>query len=97
MQKGIISAPAHVHGNGAKFQSEGGLAIHDIRYFLLYWDKVVIPTTNLINLRVPEEEELLSTGVVTRPRVPFSGNLNGELMAKAQVSAQSSCKRSNGK
>lgn len=54
----------------------------------MYWDKVVIPTTNLIHLAVPQEEELLTTGVVTRPRVPFSGTFNGELMARAQLSAQ---------
>lgn len=93
MQKGIISAPARVYGNGAEFRSEGGLAIHDLRYFLLYWDKVVIPTTNLVHLAIPEEEELLSTGVVTRPRVPFSGTFNGELIAKAQVLAQTAVAR----
>jgi hypothetical protein len=88
MKKGIIAAQARVLGNGAQFRSEGGLTPEELRYFLLYWDKVVIPTTNLVNLRVPQEDELLSTGVVTRPRVPFSGTFNGELMAKAQLLAQ---------
>ncbi|WP_019601996.1 DUF6236 family protein [Teredinibacter turnerae] len=90
MEKGIIAAPACVSGDGAKFRTEGGLTQEDLRYFLLYWDKVVIPTNNIVHLRVPEEDELLSTGIVTRPRVPFSGAFNGELIARAQLIAQTS-------
>jgi hypothetical protein len=93
MQRGIISAPARVHGTGTAFRSEGRLSIDDIRYFLLYWDKVVIPTTNLVHLAVPEEEEILRTGLVTRPRVPFGGTFNGELIAKAQILAQTAVAR----
>ncbi len=88
MKKGIIAAPARVSGNGAQFRSDRGLTPEELRYFLLYWDKVVIPTTNLVHLAVHQEEALLSTGVVTRPRVPFSGTFNGELMARAQLLAQ---------
>lgn len=88
MEKGIIAAPARVSGNGSQFRSEQGLSPEELRYFLLYWDKVVIPTTNLVHLAVPHEEELLATGVVTRPRVQFSGTFNGELIAKAQLLAQ---------
>lgn len=94
MEKGIIAAPARVSGNGSEFRSERGLTQEDLRYFLLYWDKVVIPTNNLIHLAVPEEDELLSTGIVTRPRVPFSGTFNGELMARAQLIAQTSIAKS---
>ena len=61
MEKGIIAAPARVSGNGAQFRSEGRLTPEELRYFLMYWDKVVIPTTNLVHLAVPEEEELLTT------------------------------------
>ncbi len=90
MNKGIIAAPARVYGNGASFRSEGGLTSQELRYFLLYWDKVVIPTTNLVHLGIPEEEEFLGTGIISRPRVQFSGTFNGELMAQAQVLAQTS-------
>jgi len=93
MDKGIIAAPARVHGNGASFRSEGGLTSQELRYFLMYWDKVVIPTTSLVHLRLPEEDEFLATGVISRPRVPFSGTFNGELMAQAQVLAQTAVAR----
>ena len=88
MLKGIIAAPAKVTGNGSQFSSTQGLTAEDIRYFLLYWDKVVIPTTNIIHLALPDEEDFLSTNIVTRPRTTFSGNFNGETMAQAQVVAQ---------
>lgn len=94
MEKGIIAAPARVFGNGSEFRTERGLTKEELRYFLLYWDKVVIPTNNIIHLAVPEEDELLSTGIVTRPRVPFSGTFNGELMARAQLIAQTSIAKS---
>jgi hypothetical protein len=88
MKRGIIAAPARVSGNGVSFRSEGGLSAQDVRYFVLYWDRVVIPTTNLIHLAVPEEDELLKAGVLTRPRIVFSGVFNGELVARAQLLAQ---------
>ncbi|EKO3982999.1 hypothetical protein DID95_11870 [Vibrio fluvialis] len=88
MEKGIIAAPAKVSGNGSKFQSEGALTVEELRYFLLYWDRVVVPTTNLIHLALPEEKDFLSTNVITRPSVPFSGTFNGEKMARAQIEAQ---------
>lgn len=88
MDKGIIAAPARVSGNGSSFRSEGGLTSRELRYFLLYWDKVVIPTTNIIHFAVPEEEVLVGTGIISRPRVQFSGSFNGETMAQAQVLAQ---------
>lgn len=93
MRKGIIAAPAIVSGNGAHFRSERGLTLEEIRYFLLYWDTVVIPTTNLVHLQVPQEEELLKTGIITRPRISFSGTFNGEAMARAQLLAQTTVAR----
>jgi hypothetical protein len=90
MNKGIIAAPARVLGNGSNFSTQNRLTAQEIRYFLLYWDKIVIPTTNLVHLAIPEEDELLSSGIIERPRVQFSGNFNGELIAKAQVFAQTS-------
>lgn len=88
MKKGIIAAPGEFSGKGSEFRFGRMLAPEQLRYFLLYWDRVVIPSNNIVHLAVPEEEELLSTGVFTRPSVPFSGVFNGETMAKAQLDAQ---------
>ena len=93
MEKGIIAAPARVFGNGTQFRFDRVLTREDLRYLLLYWDKVVIPTTNLVHVGLPEEEELLATGVFTRPRVAFSGSFDGEAIAKAQALAQTQIAR----
>lgn len=88
MEKGIIAAPAKVSGSGTLFRSERRLSSQELRYFLLYWDRVVIPTTNIMHLSLPDEDEMISTGIISRPRVTFSGSFNGETIAAAQVLAQ---------
>lgn len=88
MEKGIIAAPAKVSGSGTLFRSERGLSSQELRYFLLYWDRVVIPTTNIMHLSLPDEDEMISTGIISRPRVTFSGSFNGETIAAAQLLAQ---------
>ncbi len=88
MEKGIIAAPAKVSGSGTLFRIERGLSPQELRYFLLYWDKVVIPTTNIMHLALPDEDEMISTGIISRPRVTFSGSFNGETIAAAQILAQ---------
>jgi hypothetical protein len=88
MEKGIIAAPARVSGSGPSFRSEKGLSSQELRYLLLYWDKVVIPTTNIVHLALPDEDEMISTGIISRPRIVFSGLFNGETIAAAQVLAQ---------
>lgn len=93
MARGIIASPAAYIGNGSMLRTERGITALELRYFLLYWDKVVIPTNNLVHVSIPFEEEFLSTGVVERPRVAFGGTFNGEAIAKAQSFAQSKIAR----
>ncbi|MBT8364550.1 MAG: hypothetical protein KJP23_07565, partial [Deltaproteobacteria bacterium] len=88
MEKGIIAAPAKVSGSGSLFRNERGLSSQELKYFLLYWDRVFIPTTNIMHLSLPDEDEMISTGIISRPRVTFSGSFNGETIAAAQLLAQ---------
>ncbi len=94
MIKGIIAAPARFTGGGSLIGTDRDLTSQELRYFLLYWDKVVIPTTDLLHLSIPEEKEFLSTGVIERPRfrVP-DGTFDGSGIAKAHVAAQTSIAR----
>lgn len=93
MARGIIAAPAAYIGQGAMLKTERGISAQELRYFLLYWDKIVIPTNNLVHVAIPSENEFLSTGIVERPVVPFSGTFNGEGIARAQAFAQSKIAR----
>ena len=83
MNRGIIAAPAiiKIHGNG--FTMERGLSPQELRYYILYWDKVVIPGTNLVYIGLPEEDTLIQSGAIERPRVTFQGSFNGGDMANS--------------
>ena len=57
---------------------ERSLSAEELRYYILYWDEVVIPGNNLVYIGVPEEEELISCGAISRPRVAFQGAFQGD-------------------
>lgn len=89
MTRGVIAAPAiiSIHGNG--FTMERGLSPQEIRYYALYWDKVVIPGSNLVYVGLPEEEILIQSGVIERPRVGFQGSFGGADIGNSFAVAQS--------
>ena len=63
MRRGIIAPPGKIQIRQEGFQMNGSLTPEEIRYYLMYWDKVVIPDNNLIHIGFPEEEELIEWGV----------------------------------
>lgn len=89
MTRGVIAAPAiiNIHGNG--FTMERGLTPEEVRYYVLYWDKVVIPGNNLVYVGIPEEDTLIQSGVIERPRVGFQGSFNGSAVANSFAISQS--------
>lgn len=68
---------------------ERGLSPQEIRYYALYWDKVVIPGSNLVYVGLPEEEILIQSGVIERPRVGFQGSFGGADIGNSFAVAQS--------
>ena len=72
---------------------ERSLSPEELRYYLLYWDKVVIPGSNLVYIGIPEEEVLIQTGVISRPRVQFSGSYSGAEVARTFAVAQATVAR----
>jgi hypothetical protein len=88
MTRGIIAAPGIISGYNNGFKMERGLSGEEIRYYLLYWDKIVIPDNNLVSIGLPEQELLLESGLVSRPLVGFSGRFDGEMIAQAIAEAQ---------
>lgn len=67
MERGIISSPTalHISPNGVKRGKP--LSLDDLRYYSLYWDRLVIPTAGDIHELVPQEECFISSGVLERP------------------------------
>lgn len=89
MNRGIIATPGVVKRLPKGFQMNGGLSLDEMRYYALYWDKVVIPTNNLVHIGVPEEEDFISAGAIERPRVAFNGSYEGDQVTNAVLSCQS--------
>ncbi len=91
MQRGIIGAPGVIVRRGNGLFCERGLSDEEIRYYIMYWDKVVIPSNNFVNVKLPGEKELLSLGALSRPKIkfPFDGSYSGKGFANAVLSCQS--------
>lgn len=73
MKRGIIANT----GKMSRFDDRGvsisgNISSQDLNYYLLYWDKIIMPTNNLIHLAIQNEDEIIKTGILERPRVQFS-------------------------
>ena len=67
MKRGVIAAPGIIRRLPTGFSIERSISPEEMRFYLLYWDHVVIPANNLVYISVPEEEELLACGAIERP------------------------------
>lgn len=85
MNRGVIASPALIHAHDRGFTVERSISPQEIRYYALYWDKVVIPASNAVYIGILDEEVLIETGVIERPIVEFrGGRLGGSEFALAQ-------------
>lgn len=64
MKKGIITAPGKITVENNNF-SVVPLSSNDIKFLTLYWDKIVIPESNLIRIGYPYSNDLIKCGIVT--------------------------------
>lgn len=67
MERGIISSPTALHISPSGVKRGKSLSLDDLRYYSLYWDRLVIPTAGDIHELVPQEEGFISSGVLERP------------------------------
>ena len=90
--RGIIATAAQVnlHTNGFSFDARsGGLSENDIKYFLLYWDKIVIPANNVIYAGIPYEEDLLKAEIIERPIIQLNGIFSGSELGQSLLFEES--------
>lgn len=88
MKRGVVAAPGIVHRLPRGFQMERSISAEELRFYVLYWDHVVIPGNNLVYIGVPEEAELIAAGAISRPRVQFTGRFEGDHVASAVLGCQ---------
>lgn len=73
MKRGIIANTGKINRTDKDTISiQSNLNNSDINYYLLYWDKIVLPTNNIFHQTIPYEEDLINSGILERPRVQFS-------------------------
>ncbi|RPA35390.1 hypothetical protein EGC78_05870 [Shewanella frigidimarina] len=89
MERGIIASPGIINRLQQGFQMQRSLTIEELQYYILYWDKIVIPGNNLVYIGLPEEDLLLQAGAIERPRVGFQGSFQGDQVTDAIMSCQS--------
>lgn len=89
MYRGIISAPNKIHKVPGGFTTGEGLSLEDLRYYALYWDKIVIPTNNLFHFVLPQEESFITAGIIDRPLFGFKGSVHSKDIPDYMISAQS--------
>lgn len=88
MERGVVASPALIDITLSGFTMKRSISKEEIRYYSLYWDKVVIPGSNLVYVGVPEEDILIQTGVIERPLVGFSGTWSGSDLGHSFALAQ---------
>lgn len=89
LERGIIASPGIINRLPQGFQMQRSLTIEELQYYILYWDKVVIPGNNLVYIGLPDEDLLLQAGAIERPRVGFQGSFQGDQVTDAIMSCQS--------
>ena len=88
MKRGIITSPAEVQVLVDGFKMASTISADEIRFYLLYWDKVFIPTNNLVHVGIPDEDVLVETGAIYRPRIPLVGNFTGAEVGASMLNNQ---------
>lgn len=70
----IISNPMKIDIVNHSLSGKGGLDPSELRFSLLYWDKLVYPSNNFISFGGGDDEEfLISAGVLHKPIYTYSG------------------------
>ena len=70
----IISTPIQIDTTNYSFSAEGGLDPSELRFSLLYWDKLVHPQSNFFRFDGGDDAKfLVSAGLLTQPPYMFRG------------------------
>ncbi|KAB0808796.1 DUF6236 family protein [Cronobacter sakazakii] len=90
MKRGIIFSGCEllpIEGSRG-FRTGRWLSQEELNYLVLYWDKLVSPTNNLVHTGIQKEDELISCGILTRPRFIANGFFGGGDIADFHAATQ---------
>lgn len=92
--RGVVIAPKFTFdGRSLRFPGLAGIETEDLKYYLLYWDKIEHPDNNLISIGTsPDEQFLIDSALLTRTNISlksFSGNIGfGYVLAQTMAFQQ---------
>jgi hypothetical protein len=89
MERGVIALPMNIQYNMTGLSFSSKLTPEMVRYYMLYWDKMIVPDNNLISFGIPDQEDLIATGKVLRPKLSFgNGRYSSQDIADAMLLEQ---------
>lgn len=91
MQRGVVVSSELItrNKNDSGFTIQRTINPVEMNYLALYWDKIVIPSNNIIYTGVANEEVFMDSGVLERPRYSVNGSFNTDDYPDLQVRLQS--------
>lgn len=82
----VVSPPIEIHGSSVNIK-KSQLDPQELRFSLLFWDRLVWPSSRAIRMASgPDEVFLERSGVLTRPEMPISGDI-AQSVAQSQIQA----------
>lgn len=84
MERGVVFTTREIlqTENGDGFQTGREITAEELNYLVLYWDRLVSPTNNIIHFSLINEEELINCGILSRPRFVQNGLIDGQVMTE---------------
>lgn len=73
LERGIVAPAGIMSISGTRMHIERTYSNEDIFYYVMYWDKIAIPSSSAFHCGLPLERELASLGILERPQLPVIG------------------------
>jgi len=88
MKRGVIASPVEFEYHFSGVGMSTSLSHEMLRYYLLYWDELVIPDNNLVSVGGAHLEELAALDFVYKPFVRHTGEFRDHEFADAILQGQ---------
>lgn len=88
LKKGVIASPIEFEYKMVGFRVRTGLSQEMLRYYLLYWDEIVVPDDALLGVGGFDLKQLESLDCVYRPLIKHKGHFSGHEIADAVLQGQ---------
>lgn len=83
MKRGVIASPGLIQPLPEGFRMERSINDQELAFYVLYWDDVIIPDNNLVSISVPQQQQYIDSGAISRPKVVYGGSYQGDMVTNA--------------